>query len=405
MNDKRLKMTTICLNMIVKNEAHVIENTLANLLDYFPITYWVISDTGSTDGTPQVIENFFKDHGIDGEMVYHDWSDFGTNRQLALEAATGKADYALVFDADDRMEGEFPMPDFTVAGYYLKMREESGSTQYVRPLLFKNDGSFFWRGVLHEFLVDKENRDFVTINGDYFAVSCRNGGRSFDPDKYKNDALVLEKAIDEDKDPDLLDRYLFYAGQSWMAAGEAEKGAYWYEKRAERAGWNQELAVAEYRLGEYYQSQNDEAKAIYHWLKSAEAAPERAEAWYQLSRINSWANRHQVAYPFAHQAAMAVSNKPEETTFLFEDASIYQLWAHYECFMNAFYAGHYEESYESLKIVIFADTRHDLYENELEKLRQLSSYAQKDTYAEVTRLRHFLVTRGAESVLEALGLT
>jgi len=42
---------SICLNMIVKNEAHIIGKTLKNICENVPITYWVISDTGSTDNT------------------------------------------------------------------------------------------------------------------------------------------------------------------------------------------------------------------------------------------------------------------------------------------------------------------------------------------------------------------
>ena len=46
---------TICLNMIVKNESHIIEKTLNNICNYIPITYWVISDTGSEDDTKNII--------------------------------------------------------------------------------------------------------------------------------------------------------------------------------------------------------------------------------------------------------------------------------------------------------------------------------------------------------------
>ena len=47
-----LKMSqTICLNMIVKNEAAIIEETLANITDHIKLDYYVISDTGSTDDT------------------------------------------------------------------------------------------------------------------------------------------------------------------------------------------------------------------------------------------------------------------------------------------------------------------------------------------------------------------
>ena len=42
-------MKTICLNMIVKNEQPVIRRCLASVKEM--IDYWVIVDTGSTDGT------------------------------------------------------------------------------------------------------------------------------------------------------------------------------------------------------------------------------------------------------------------------------------------------------------------------------------------------------------------
>ena len=45
---------TICLNMIVKNESPVIERCLASVKKL--IDYWVICDTGSTDGTQKLIQ-------------------------------------------------------------------------------------------------------------------------------------------------------------------------------------------------------------------------------------------------------------------------------------------------------------------------------------------------------------
>ena len=52
-----IKKHTLCLNMIVKNEAHVIENVLECVSKY--IDYYIISDTGSVDETKQVIKKYF----------------------------------------------------------------------------------------------------------------------------------------------------------------------------------------------------------------------------------------------------------------------------------------------------------------------------------------------------------
>src|ERR1700722_13597203 len=79
----------ICLNMIVKNESHVIERCLASVKGI--IDYWVIVDTGSTDGTQEIITNYLKD--IPGELIERPWKNFGFNRTEALLLAREKGDY------------------------------------------------------------------------------------------------------------------------------------------------------------------------------------------------------------------------------------------------------------------------------------------------------------------------
>jgi glycosyltransferase involved in cell wall biosynthesis len=52
--------------MIVKNESHIIAETLRCLKEKIRFQYWVICDTGSTDGTQQIIQETLKD--IPGEL-------------------------------------------------------------------------------------------------------------------------------------------------------------------------------------------------------------------------------------------------------------------------------------------------------------------------------------------------
>jgi glycosyltransferase involved in cell wall biosynthesis len=87
------KEKTMCLNMIVKNESHIIEKTLENLCAYINFTFWVICDTGSVDNTVEIILNFFNKKNIPGEVLFNEWRDFGHNPTLALNAACNKTDY------------------------------------------------------------------------------------------------------------------------------------------------------------------------------------------------------------------------------------------------------------------------------------------------------------------------
>ena len=68
--------------MIVKNEEHIIEETLECMKKY--IDYYIIADTGSTDNTKLVIKNFFDKVGIEGEIHDIPWKDFGVSSSTLI---------------------------------------------------------------------------------------------------------------------------------------------------------------------------------------------------------------------------------------------------------------------------------------------------------------------------------
>ena len=76
-------MPRLGLHMIVKDEAPVIERCLRSVLPM--IDWWVISDTGSTDGTQEIVRRTMA--GTDGLLLERPWVSFGHNRQEALDAA------------------------------------------------------------------------------------------------------------------------------------------------------------------------------------------------------------------------------------------------------------------------------------------------------------------------------
>ena len=92
--------TKLCLNMIVKNEALVIRRCLDSVRPI--IDHWVIVDTGSTDGTQDIIREHLRD--LPGELHERPWRNFAHNRSEALELARGRSDYTLIIDADDTLE-------------------------------------------------------------------------------------------------------------------------------------------------------------------------------------------------------------------------------------------------------------------------------------------------------------
>src|SRR5689334_16214603 len=86
----------LCLNMIVRNEAVNIGRCLASIVDH--ISCWVISDTGSSDGTPEIIQEFFRKRRIPGKLHQKPFENFESSRNAALECARSSSfdfDYIL----------------------------------------------------------------------------------------------------------------------------------------------------------------------------------------------------------------------------------------------------------------------------------------------------------------------
>lgn len=267
--------STICLNMIVKNEAHVILETLNNLISNVTFDYWVISDTGSTDNTKEIIQHFFKEKNIPGELVEHEWRDFGYNRTKALECAFNKTDYLFVFDADDSIVGKLVIPKKLLNDRY-DFKFGSGFT-YLRPLLVNNRIKWKYIGVLHEYLSSEFVKTYSILNGDYFIHSGKTGDRNKDPDKYQKDAIIIKNAFEKEEDYGLKTRYAFYCAQSYRDAGNIEETLQWYLKCVEMNGWAQEKFFSCIMIGNIYKEKNDMNNAYKFWLKTIEYDNERMD--------------------------------------------------------------------------------------------------------------------------------
>ena len=100
--------------MIVRDAAEFVTETLQSVLPY--IDEWVIVDTGSVDNTKQVIQNFFDEAQLKGQLVERPWIGFAHNRTEAIALCAGRADYAFMIDADDLVQGQLDLSHLDAAG-------------------------------------------------------------------------------------------------------------------------------------------------------------------------------------------------------------------------------------------------------------------------------------------------
>jgi glycosyltransferase involved in cell wall biosynthesis len=329
---------TVALCMIVKNESDIILECLSSL--YKLIDYWVIADTGSTDNTKEIITKFFKEKNIPGEIVDHEWKNFGHNRTLAFDAAKGKADYALVIDADDYVEGDIKWPEDMDADSYA-MRIGRVEFSWWRNQLFRLDRDWEYVGVLHEYAKPKvlENPVIKKLEGAYRIVARTVGARNKNIsiiDKYKNDAIELEKAlIDEPNNA----RYQFYLSQSYFDSQQYEKAEESYLKRAGLGGWPEEVYYSVYRIALCKAMLNRPWPEIQQaFLDAYNNRPIRAEGLFHLSQIyRTKFNMPILAFMFA-KAAMDIPFPQNE--ILFVPDAIYNWAILDEVGATAFYAGY-----------------------------------------------------------------
>ena len=292
---------TICLNMIVKNESHIILKTLINLTNKINFSYWVIGDNGSTDDTKKFIQSFFDKKKIPGELYEDKWVDFGYNRTKALERAYNKSDYVLIFDADDELCGDINIPydNLTYDGYQFNV---ISGVKYMRLSLVNNRKKWKYTGVLHEYIesATKDPVSITSLQGDYYIQSNRLGARSKNPTKYLDDAIILENAFNKavsEKD-NLMNRYVFYCANSYSSANEIDKAIIWYEKTLEYHGWIQERYMSCLNLYELYCKKNDVKTGLYYLVKSYSYDKNRVEAIYELVKYYCINGMNDVAYHY-----------------------------------------------------------------------------------------------------------
>ena len=292
---------TICLAMIVKNEAHLIIDTFKHLEKFMQFDYWVINDNGSTDGTQALIKDYFKEKGIPGELDETSWKDFAYNRTLVFQLAYKKTDYVFVWDADDEIYGNFIFPTNLSFDSYKFIFGNDQGLRYCRCQLFNNHKRWHYVGVLHEYPACLEaSGPTFDVSGDYYFISGRRGDRSKDPNKYLKDAKILEKAFleaYEKKDP-IYNRYCFYTAQSYNSCNMHEESIKYYKKVLQIDNWIQEKYVSCIEIYDQYDKLKRNEEGLIYLVESHKYCKTRIEGIYRLIKYYCIHGQEDVAYAY-----------------------------------------------------------------------------------------------------------
>jgi glycosyltransferase involved in cell wall biosynthesis len=301
-------------------------------------------DNGSKDETPQIIEDFFKEHDVPGKL-YHSkigWVGHGINRQHSWDFLTDAdhgCDYILRVDADELLEVD---DNFnwdiikTKDAWRILYMPENYCTR--RMWMWSAKKEWAWKNdVAHETIYIK-NGDFE--RGD-LPQSFRHNhneqeGRSTqNPIKFIQDVLRLEnQLLERFRDGGTLENeyyHLEYLCKSFnytrMWANDEnnykyfpfgkdnlinflERGVFYWTKLIEYSGGD---FYKHWKRGELYKFLLRWDEAFEDWEKSFELKDKRAEALYELFERSYYAYDWEKAFNYGSSLMKIKCPFPEET--------------------------------------------------------------------------------------------
>ena len=321
------------LVMIVKNEAKRIAAVLASYRPY--IDAWTILDTGSTDGTQDLIKRDLA--GIPGILHEEPFVDFATSRNRALELH-GTATVFSIMPNGDVLQGGAAMVSFLeahrrdLAGAY-RVRIAPG--HYYHPLVMRTGFGWRYKWRTHECAMGPNTGPAIP---DVTVLRDR-GARSSDEwrTRWTRDLDLLNRdRIDDPTDP----RPYFYLGQTHECLGQPAQALKMYEQRAKMGGYFDEVFEAKFRIGKMKETLGCPWAEIQQaYLEAYAHDPRRAEPLYAISQY--WYDKeiHAISRLFATVAA----EMPKPPTDLFLDEDVYTWKAADRAAISSFYAGHKQD--------------------------------------------------------------
>ncbi|MGW3623897.1 glycosyltransferase [Streptomyces sp. NPDC000880] len=347
---------SICLCMIVKNEAKVIERCLASVRDL--VSTWVISDTGSTDGTQQLIRTALD--GIPGELHEEPWVNFGHNRTLNIQHARGKADYLLLIDADLVIRRDRPLPRLTADSYMLR---HEGATEYRIKRLVRGDIPWRYEGVTHEYITAGQRHSQVNLDALVIEDFADGGSRH---DKFERDARLLGAELERDP---ANSRTVFYLAQTMRDMDNHDEAITLYERRAEMGGWPEEVYYALLQVGVLRAESDDWPGAMDAFSRAWESRPQRLEACYELaSRL-----RRLGRYRLAHSIVRAGLGQKQPGDLLFVQPWVYRWGLLFEFSITAYWVGDFTGSLQACDRLLAMPDVPDTYREQTQANRTFAA--------------------------------
>jgi glycosyltransferase involved in cell wall biosynthesis len=357
-------MGKLALNFICKNESHVINKMLNSAKQ---ITDLIVAvDTGSTDGTQDIIRKFGEENNIPTYVFDRPFDNFEKSRNYSMEKLR-EVVKEIGWDADkvhgywfDCDETEIVAPNFNKNQFnkdLYMINTYINQMKYTRNTFFKVSKPFRWYGPVHEFIIC-DDKNITSGLAENIHVDVKMEGASWKgniPAKYKSHAFELEKYIDENRqDP----RWIFYTAQSYHDSASIpdnkeeneerlRRSLKYYRERVNRAdGYHEEIYYSQYRIGTIMRVLEEPWNLTHQeCLKAYQIEPMRGESIKTIIDYYLQVGEWHMAYLYSKFAKSTFHGRnPYPKRLLFVDESLY-VWKFAESHAAAcFYTGRMDEA-------------------------------------------------------------
>jgi hypothetical protein len=321
--------------MIVKNESKIITRLFDSVVPI--IDSFCICDTGSTDNTIQLIRTYFSEKNIPGEVFELPFKDFGYNRTESLKRAEKWGQYALLMDADMVLEisEKFKKSDIVLDVYQVK--QKNSSLDYYNTRVVKTNMGIKCTGVTHEYY----DTPAGCKSGQLKTLEINDiGDGGAKSDKFERDVRLLRRGLlDDPKNV----RYHFYLANSYRDLGTmtndvkyTKKAAKWYKKRVTLGGWDEELFMACFELGNIYRKLGKPEKSLHWWLEAYLHRKTRAESLYEIIKYyREKDTRHAFIAGYFYDIAKNIPYPKNDSLFI--KTAVYDYLIEYEFSILAYH--------------------------------------------------------------------
>jgi len=365
-------MGKLALNFICKDESHVIGKMLESCKTITDLI--VVNDTGSTDGTQDIIRKFGEDNNIPTYVFERPFDDFEKSRNHAIQKLKDvvtelgwDADkvHGYWFDCDETLiiDSKFNKNQFVNDLYMINTY--IGQMKYTRNTFFKVSKPFRWYGPIHEFIVC-DDKNITSGLAEGIKVDVQMTGNSWKGDisaKYKSHAFVLEKYIDTNRqDP----RWIFYTAQSYHDSASVPDNKeenderlrralkYYKERTTRQDGYVEEIYYSQFRIGTIMRVLEEPWHLTHQeLLKAYSMDPLRAESIKTIIDYYMQVGEWHLAYMYTKFAKENFHGKnPYPTRLLFVDEALY-VWKLAEAHAAAcFYTGRMDEAKANYREIV-----------------------------------------------------